>query len=112
MQIATPRLKSSWRSLDAHGESQGRECVGSVNNVMLLSSTGHIDVPDVAMGGVTSVLDHRKYSYMLYNRIPPLTNCRIKKAKKEESFDPQLVAAVEAKLRALDVESDALTSGL
>jgi hypothetical protein len=41
-----------------------------------------------------------------------LTNCRIKKAKKEESFDPQLVAAVEAKLRALDVESDALTSGV
>jgi hypothetical protein len=64
------------------------------------------------MRGVTSVLVHRKYLCMLHNRMSSLTNCRIKKAKKEESFDPQLVAAVEAKLRALDVESDALTSGV
>jgi hypothetical protein len=112
MQIATPRLKSNWRSLDAHGGSHGRECVGSVNNAMFLSLTGHTNVPGVAMGGVTSVFDHRKYLCMLNNRMPPLTNCRMKKAKKEESFDPHLVAAVEAKLRALDVESDALTSGL
>lgn len=34
-----------------------------------------------------------------------------KKGKKEESFDPALVAAVEAKLKALDVDSDALLSG-
>jgi hypothetical protein len=37
---------------------------------------------------------------------------RIKKTRKEETFDPQLVAAVEAKLKALDVDSDALTSGV
>jgi hypothetical protein len=41
-----------------------------------------------------------------------LTAGRIKKARKEESFDPQLVAAVEAKLKALDVDTDALTSGV
>jgi hypothetical protein len=42
----------------------------------------------------------------------PLTNYRIKKAQKDEIFDPELVAAVEAKLKALDVESDALTWAL
>jgi hypothetical protein len=41
-----------------------------------------------------------------------LTCDRAKKTKKEESFDPELVAAVEAKLRALDVDSDAVGSGL
>jgi hypothetical protein len=40
-----------------------------------------------------------------------LTCDRAKKTKKEESFDPELVAAVEAKLRALDVDSDAIGSG-
>jgi hypothetical protein len=76
---------------------------------MPLSSTELLSVPDVAMRGVTSVLDHRKYSYMLSIGMSPLTNYRIKKVKKEETFDPELVAAVEAKLRELDVESDVLT---
>tara|TARA_R110002003_G_scaffold3133_4_gene24830 strand:- start:8213 stop:8380 length:168 start_codon:yes stop_codon:yes gene_type:complete len=41
-----------------------------------------------------------------------LTISRIKKPRKEEKFDPKLVAAVEAKLRALDVESDVPLSGV
>jgi hypothetical protein len=72
-------------------------------------STDHLSVLDVAMGGVTSALDRRKYSYIRCVRMPPLTIHRVKKVKKEETFDPELVAAVEAKLRALDVESDVLT---
>jgi hypothetical protein len=61
------------------------------------------------MGGVTSALDRRKYSYIRRIRMPPLTTHRVKKVKKEEKFDPELVAAVEAKLRELGVESDVLT---
>ena len=41
----------------------------------------------------------------------PLTIHSIKKAKKEEKVDPILVAAVEAKLKALDVDSEAPLSG-
>ncbi|KAH7394901.1 hypothetical protein DE146DRAFT_616112 [Phaeosphaeria sp. MPI-PUGE-AT-0046c] len=36
----------------------------------------------------------------------------IKKLKEEKVYDPRLVAAVEAKLRALDVDSDALSEGI
>lgn len=36
----------------------------------------------------------------------------VKKLKKEEQFDPQIVAAVEAKLRSLGVDDDSLSSGL
>lgn len=36
----------------------------------------------------------------------------IKKTKGEKHYDPHLVAAVEAKLRALDVDSDALSEGI
>ena len=47
---------------------------------------------------------------ILPNKDDPLTRSRVKKAAKEEQFDPQTVAAVEAKLRALGVDS-ALSSG-
>jgi hypothetical protein len=76
---------------------------------MLPLSMEHLNVLDAVMNGVISALDHRKYSCMHCNRMSPLTNYRIKKAQKDEIFDPELVAAVEAKLKALDVESDALT---
>lgn len=36
----------------------------------------------------------------------------IKKTKKEERFDPEVVAAVEAKLRALNVDDDTAPSGV
>ena len=41
-----------------------------------------------------------------------LTSCRLKKIKKEDHFDPQLVAAVEAKLRALGVDDDSSSVGI
>jgi hypothetical protein len=41
-----------------------------------------------------------------------LTTNRMKKVKKAEPFDPELVAAVEAKLRALGVNKDPLVSDL
>jgi meiotically up-regulated gene 157 (Mug157) protein len=72
----------------------------------------HRNVLDVDTNVATSVLDLRKYQ----SPSPPvyisLIHHRFKKAKREETFDPQLVAAVEAKLRALDVDSDMTTSGL
>jgi hypothetical protein len=40
-----------------------------------------------------------------------LTLHSIKKVKKEEELDPILVAAVEAKLQALDLDTDAPLSG-
>jgi hypothetical protein len=40
-----------------------------------------------------------------------LTLRSIKKVKKEEELDPILVAAVEAKLQALDLDTDAPLSG-
>jgi hypothetical protein len=106
---ATPRSRSSWKSSGARGESHGREYGGSASNVMLPLSMEHLNVPGAVMNGVISALDHRKYSCMYCNRMSPLINYRIKKAQKDEIFDPELVAAVEAKLKALDVESDALT---
>jgi hypothetical protein len=72
-------------------------------------SMDHLSVLGAVMSDVTSVLGPRTYSYFLYLGLSQLTNHRIKKATKEESFDPELVAAVEAKLRDLDVESDVLT---
>ncbi|KAH7089278.1 hypothetical protein FB567DRAFT_329213 [Paraphoma chrysanthemicola] len=47
-----------------------------------------------------------------HERCDKCTRSPIKKARKEEKFDPKLVAAVEAKLRALDVESDVPLSGV
>jgi hypothetical protein len=41
-----------------------------------------------------------------------LTTSRMKKVKKAEQFDPELVAAVEAKLRALGVDKDSPISNL
>jgi hypothetical protein len=43
---------------------------------------------------------------------PVTNNSRAKKTKKEERFDPDVVAAVEAKLRALVVDDDPPTSEL
>jgi hypothetical protein len=63
------------------------------------------------MSVATSVLDHRKYPVTHDISRPKLTTDRTKKAK-DEKFDPKLVAAVEAKLRMLDVDSDALNSEL
>jgi hypothetical protein len=39
-----------------------------------------------------------------------LTLYRVKKLKKDEQFDPRIVAAVEAKLRALGVDDDSDSS--
>jgi hypothetical protein len=49
-------------------------------------------------------------SITLLNR-NQLTLRSIKKVKKEEELDPILVAAVEAKLQALDLDTDAPLSG-
>jgi hypothetical protein len=65
----------------------------------------------VVTSAATSALDLRTCQISIY--IPlSLTTFRIKKARKEEKFDPKLVAAVEAKLRALDVESDVPLTGV
>lgn len=40
-----------------------------------------------------------------------LTEHSVRKVKKQEHFDPQIIAAVEAKLRALGVDDDTTTSG-
>ncbi|EAT78592.1 hypothetical protein SNOG_13967 [Parastagonospora nodorum SN15] len=47
-----------------------------------------------------------------HERCEKCTRSPIKRTKKEENFDPKLVAAVEAKLKALDVDSDVPTSGV
>jgi hypothetical protein len=107
--IATRRSRSSWKSFAARGGNRDREYGGSASSAMPPLSTDHLSVLDVVMGGVTSALDRRKYSYIRRIRMPPLTTHRVKKVKKEEKFDPELVAAVEAKLRELGVESDVLT---
>jgi hypothetical protein len=39
-----------------------------------------------------------------------LINYSVKSQKTEEQFDAQVVAAVEAKLRAMNVDSDALST--
>jgi meiotically up-regulated gene 157 (Mug157) protein len=79
---------------------------------MLPSSTHHLNVPDAATSVATCVFDRRKCQSIFYSILYSLTWFRFKKTKREETFDPQLVAAVEAKLRALDVDSDIPTSGL
>jgi hypothetical protein len=45
-----------------------------------------------------------------YQRMQLLTTNSVKKEKKEERFDPGIVAAVEAKLRAFQVEDNPPTS--
>lgn len=72
------------------------------------------------MSGVACVLDLRTFFFHFSNRhfLPPLytgilTICaRAKKTKTEEQFDPHIVAAVEAKLRALGVADDSSQSSL
>ncbi|KAH7350334.1 hypothetical protein BKA66DRAFT_476362 [Pyrenochaeta sp. MPI-SDFR-AT-0127] len=46
-----------------------------------------------------------------HERCDKCTRSPVKKAKKQEQFDPQIIAAVEAKLRALGVDDDTTTSG-
>jgi meiotically up-regulated gene 157 (Mug157) protein len=83
-----------------------------VSNARLPSSTPRRNVLDADTNAATSVFGHRKCQFHSTTSCISLTRHRFKKAKKEETFDPQLVAAVEAKLRALDVDSDMNTSGL
>jgi hypothetical protein len=112
MRIATPKSRNSWRSLGALGGSLAREYDGSVSNAIPHSSVEPLSVLGAATSGVKSALGHRKSQLMLNSTKSLLTRYSIKKTKKEETLDPKLVAAVEAKLRALDVDSDILTSGL
>jgi hypothetical protein len=110
--IAIPKLRNNWKSLDARGGSHVPECVGSAKNVMHPLSMGHHCVLVVVTSAVTSAPDHRKYPLKLCTVGASLILYRNKKTKDDENYDPRLVAAVEAKLRALDVDSDALNSGL
>ena len=61
------------------------------------------------MSVVTNVFGHRKSDQTSCQQ-HPLTKHSVKKPKQEESFDPAVVAAVEAKLRALGVDDDPPTS--
>lgn len=58
--------------------------------------------------GVINAHGLRKSLDMVSQKSIRLIIHRVRKAKKEEQFDPQVVAAVEAKLRALGVEDDSL----
>jgi hypothetical protein len=58
---AIPKQKNRSRSSDARGESHDRGFGGSAKTVMVLSSTAHHPVQDVATCVVINVLDHRKY---------------------------------------------------
>lgn len=61
------------------------------------------------MNAAINALGRRKLSNSHVHR-QSLTSYSVKKPRHEESFDPAVVAAVEAKLRALGVDDDPPTS--
>ena len=61
------------------------------------------------MRDATSVRDHREYTSCRNSSIS-LTYHSVRKPEKSEHFDSQVVAAVEAKLRAMDVDDDSAPS--
>lgn len=67
------------------------------------------NVLDVGMRDATNVQDHREYTSCRKSSIS-LTHHSVRKPEKGEHFDSQVVAAVEAKLRAMDVDDDSAPS--
>jgi hypothetical protein len=57
----------------------------------------------VGTSGVKNVPEIRKIACSI-SRIPTDTEASLKRAKKEQTFDPAVIMAVEAKLKALAVE--------
>jgi hypothetical protein len=107
---ARPRWRNNWRSSGGHGESRGLGCDGSARSAMASFTIIRHSVLGAGTRDATSVQDHREYIFRKAINITSLTCHSVRKAEKGDHFDSQVVAAVEAKLRAMDVDDDSPSS--
>lgn len=111
MPSLTVRLRwtSSSRRSEGHGGSLGQGCDGSASSAIVSFKITRPSVQAVATCAVISALGLRTL-FINFLSTTLLTRCRVKKPKTGEQFDAQVVAAVEAKLRAMGVD-DEVSSG-
>jgi hypothetical protein len=73
-------------------------------------TTTRRSVLGAGMKDATSVQDHREHIHDSTFTCALLTILSVRKTEKGDRFDAQVVAAVEAKLRAMDVDDDSPSS--
>jgi hypothetical protein len=105
-----PKWRSSGIVSVAYGAGNAVSCGGSASCAIPCSDRAPLCVQAAATSGATNAPARRKFALLFCCRSNLANCCSVKKPTVEETFDPEVVAAVEAKLQALGVDDDPPTS--